>query len=163
PNGTSGISGVAAPPEFSVKRGFFNSFPFSLTLSTTTPRATIRFTTDGSEPTETKGTAYSEPIFVNNTTMIRAAAFKANALPSTVVTHSYFFYQTTAIKSLPVLSIVTATNNLFGPTGIMEFNPRNTTKHGIAWERPVSVELIRPEDNGGFQINAGLRVHGSDF
>ena len=32
--------------------------------------------------------------------------------------------------------------SLFGPTGIMEVRPRNTTKHGIAWERPGSLELI---------------------
>ncbi|MCI0538905.1 MAG: lamin tail domain-containing protein, partial [Verrucomicrobiales bacterium] len=161
-NGPSSIAGVAAPPEFSVERGFFSSFPFYLTLGSATPRATIRFTTDGSEPTETKGTTYSEPIFVNETKIIRAAAFAPNMLPSQVVTHSYFFNQTIATKSLPVLSIVTATNNLFGPTGIMEFNPRNTTKHGIAWERPASAELIRSEDNSGFQINGGLRVLGGD-
>jgi hypothetical protein len=161
-NGTSSISGVAAPPEFSVQRGFFSSFPFHLTLSTATPGATIRFTTDGSEPTATAGLVYAEPIFVNGTTIIRAAVFKPNTLPSQVVSHTYFFNQTVAIKSLPIISIVTATNNLFGPTGIMEFKPRNTTKHGIAWERPASIELIRPEDNGGFQINAGLRVLGGD-
>ncbi|MCI0541882.1 MAG: lamin tail domain-containing protein, partial [Verrucomicrobiales bacterium] len=40
---------------------------------------------------------------------------------------------------------------------------RNTTKHGAAWERPVSVELIRPEDNGGFQLDSGIRVAGGDY
>ena len=56
---------------------------------------------------------------------------------------------------LPVLSLVTGTNNLYGRTGIMESNPRNTTKHGAAWERPVSAEWIRPGDNGGFQTGCG--------
>jgi hypothetical protein len=154
-------SGVAAPPD-SACNGASSARSFYLTLSTTTPGATIRFTMDGSEPTATAGLVYSEPIFVNGTTIIRAAAFKPNTLPSQVVSHSYFFNQTVAIKSLPIISMVTATNNLFGPTGIMEFKPRNTTKHGIAWERPASIELIRAEDNSGFQINAGLRVLGGD-
>jgi hypothetical protein len=66
-------------------------------------------------------------------------------------------------RLLPVLSLVTATNNLYGRTGIMEYSPRNTTKHGAAWERPVSVELIRPDDNGGFQLDSGIRVAGGDY
>jgi hypothetical protein len=46
---------------------------------------------------------------------------------------------------------------------MMQVNPRNTTKRGIAWERPVSVELIRPEDNGGFQVDCGMRVQGGNY
>ena len=95
--------------------------------------------------------------------VIRAAAFKANFLPSITETHTYLYNLPQNRRYLPALSIVTATNNLFGKTGIMEVNPRNTTKHGVAWERPSSVELIRPEDNGGFQINCGLRVGGGDY
>jgi len=58
---------------------------------------------------------------------------------------------------------VTANTNLFGATGIMEVNPRNTTKHGIAWERPVSVEYIQPWDNDGFDLEAGLRIQGGGY
>ncbi len=171
-NGSSSMQGIVDSPHFSVKRGFFSN-PFNLSLSSTTPRATIRYTTDGSEPTDTHGEIYSDPLFVKQTTMVRAAAFKGNTLPSEVVTHSYFFNQSLVdkslkpflpgvIKSLPVLSIVTASNNLYGAAGIMEFKPRNTLNRGVAWERPVSVELILPEDNGGFQVDAGFRVHGGD-
>jgi hypothetical protein len=161
-NGSSTISGMVAAPDFSVKRGWFSAF-FFLTLNSATPRAFIRYTTDGSEPTETAGVLYSGPVFVGKTTVLRAAAFKANMLPSAVVTHSYLFNQGSDAESLPAILLSTATNNLFGASGIMEFNPRNTTHHGIAWERPVSVELIRPEDNGGFQVDAGLRLHGGDY
>ena len=171
-NGSSSIQGIVDSPHFSVGRGFFSN-PFNLSLSSKIPRTTIRYTTDGSEPTEVHGEIYSEPIFVKQTIVLRAAAFKANTLPSEVVTHSYFFNQSLVdktlkpflpgvIKSLPVLSIVTASNNLHGANGIMEFKPRNTLNRGVAWERPVSVELIRPEDNGGFQVDAGIRVHGGD-
>ncbi|HMO66507.1 MAG TPA: CotH kinase family protein, partial [Verrucomicrobiota bacterium] len=58
---------------------------------------------------------------------------------------------------------MTATNHLYGASGIMEVSPRNTTRRGPAWERPVSVELIRPEDNGGFAVDAGIRVQGGDY
>ena len=39
----------------------------------------------------------------------------------------------------------------------------NATRRGREWEKPVSVEFVEPESNLGFQIDAGIRVHGSDF
>lgn len=163
PNAGRTLSGLVEPPHFNVERGIYSlNSPFQLSLASATPFAAIRYTLDGSEPTETHGALYSSPILIDRTAIVRAIAFRPNALPSEVVTHTYLFNLDAAAKSLPVVSIVTAPRNLFGPTGIMEFNPKNTLKHGIAWERPTSVELIRPEDNGGFQVNAGLRVLGGE-
>ena len=60
------------------------------------------------------------------------------------------------LKSIPSLSIVTDTSNLFGPTGLYS----NPSGNGIAWERPASLELINPDGSKGFQINFGLRLRG---
>jgi gliding motility-associated-like protein len=51
--------------------------------------ATIRYTTNGSEPTATS-TAYAGPIPVNTTTVIRAAAFTAGGVASFIETNTYF-------------------------------------------------------------------------
>jgi hypothetical protein len=176
-NGLSTIVGVCAPVHANVKRGHFTT-PFTLALSCATPGATLRFTTDGSEPTA------SSPIFpgslvISNTTLFRAAAFKTYFLPSKTITHSYFFNLPANMRSLPALSIVTASNNLYGPTGILGINGgtyasgpwqpvapgdyHNPSKHGLAWERETSVEWIQPEDNSGFQAECGIRVQGSDY
>ncbi|RZJ30964.1 MAG: T9SS type A sorting domain-containing protein [Flavobacterium sp.] len=48
-NGNIGYTQVLSPPTFSQNSGFFTS-GFNLTLSTTTPGATIYYTTDGSDP-----------------------------------------------------------------------------------------------------------------
>ncbi|HPC96890.1 MAG TPA: lamin tail domain-containing protein [Sedimentisphaerales bacterium] len=62
-----------------------------------------------------------------------------------------------ALLSLPSISLVTPLANLFNPsTGIYV----NALQDGIAWERPVSVELIYPDGTEGFQIDAGLRIRG---
>ncbi|MBN2410557.1 carbohydrate-binding protein [candidate division KSB1 bacterium] len=62
-----------------------------------------------------------------------------------------------ALKSLPSFSLVTDNKNLFDrDTGIYV----NALYHGVDWERPVSVELITPDSDSGFQINAGLRIRG---
>ncbi len=117
---------------------------------------------------------------MSNTLFVRAAAFQTNKLSSGVESHSFFFNQTPAIRSLPIISIQTASNNMTGLTGIIGMNGGsgppanpwtsnapgdyyNPTKTGIAWERPMSVEFIRPLDNSGFQADCGMRVQGSDY
>ncbi|MBI4659650.1 MAG: lamin tail domain-containing protein [Verrucomicrobia bacterium] len=161
-NSVSSITSKVDEVHFSVERGFFNA-PFNLSLACRTPGSEIRYTLDGSPPTPTNGVAYVSPIPIATTRIVRAAAFASQKLPSGVRTHSYLMNLANNRRLLPVLSLVTATNNLYGRTGIMEYSPRNTTKHGAAWERPVSVEWIRPEDNGGFQLDAGIRVAGGDY
>lgn len=82
--------GFVADTTFDVDRGFFTD-PFSLTISSATPDAQIRYTTDGSEPSATTGTVYTGPITISSTTTIRAAAFKDGFFPTNVDTQTYFF------------------------------------------------------------------------
>jgi hypothetical protein len=161
-NGNSIIDSLLPPPHFNVARGFYDK-PFEVHLTSPIDGATIRYTLDGSDPTASNGTIYHAPVRTTRTTVMRAAAFKPGSLPSQVVTNTYLYNVSSAIRSLPVVSIVTNESNLFGPTGIMETNPRNTSSRGIAWERPTSAELIDPEDNGGFQVDCGLRVQGGNY
>jgi len=77
-------------------RGCYDA-PFPLTISSSTPGALIYYTTDGSAPhagldgTPVNGTLYTAPINVATTTTLRAAAFKANLLPTNVDTQTYVF------------------------------------------------------------------------
>lgn len=86
----SPVSGLVAEVDFGMPRGFHTS-GFQLVLSTATPNATIRYTTDGSTPTATYGTVYAGSIAVNATRTIRACAFLAGHMPSTVATSTYLF------------------------------------------------------------------------
>lgn len=60
----------------------------SVTLSTSTPGATIRYTTDGSPPTETS-TQYTSPITVDRMQTIKARAWKAGWSPSSELWTNY--------------------------------------------------------------------------
>ncbi len=82
--------GKVADTRFSVRRGFFNE-PFQLTITTTTPDAEIRYTTDGSLPSLSHGTRFSGPIPIGGTTVLRAAAFKPGYRPTDVDTQTYLF------------------------------------------------------------------------
>jgi len=97
-NGSSAIVGVAPEPHFSVTRGLFD-VPFNLLLTTTIPGATIRYTTDGSEPTLANGSTYSTALQITNTTIIRAAAFATGYVPSRIRTHSYIYLESVLSQS----------------------------------------------------------------
>lgn len=160
-NGNSNIRGMLDPPHVNTSRGFYNQ-PFNLQFTSRDPDAVIRYTTDGSEPTPTFGRVYQRPIRVSTTRIIRAACFRSGYLPSETITHTYIYNANSAVRSLPVVSLVTNRNNLWGQSGIQEVNPRNTVNRGIDWERPCSAELIR-QDNSGMQVNCGLRVQGGNY
>jgi hypothetical protein len=89
PNG-SGFIAFVADTKFSVDHGFFST-PFTLEITTATPGATIRYTTDGSTPSLSNGSTYAGPLNINKTTILRAAAFKTGFQPSDVDSKSYIF------------------------------------------------------------------------
>jgi hypothetical protein len=89
---TTAIYNKVAPVVASVERGFFSSAQ-NVTLSTGTPSAVIRYSFDGSTPTESSVTSatYTGPIPINKTTTLRYRAFKTGADPSDVGTQTYIF------------------------------------------------------------------------
>ncbi len=72
----------------------------SVSLATTTAGASIRYTTDGSTPTETVGTVYTTPINVATTTTIKAIAYKSGSIESAVSSATY------TITAIPATSQV---------------------------------------------------------
>jgi hypothetical protein len=77
--------------EVSHKRGFYES-AFNLLLACDTNGATIRYTLDGTEPSETIGTVYTPGVGIPiiTTTCLRAIAYKAGEKPSRTA-HTYIF------------------------------------------------------------------------
>jgi len=82
--------GKVADTKFTPDRGFYDE-SFRLEITSKTEGATIRYTTDGSEPTATKGQVYSSPINITKSSIIRAAAFKNGYDSTNIDTHSYLF------------------------------------------------------------------------
>lgn len=89
PGGPNNFSGteIVTDPLFSQGSSIITAAT-QVTITTSTPGATIRYTTNGSVPTEASP-AYTAPINVTTTTQIRARAFKDGARPSNV--SSQFF------------------------------------------------------------------------
>mgnify|MGYP002621569795 CR=1 FL=1 len=88
--------GVLTDTVFSLDRGFYDTTQSVAihALGATgviDSTATIRYTTDFSEPTLTNGTTYTGPISVSTTTVLRAKAFKTNFISTNVDTQTYIF------------------------------------------------------------------------
>jgi len=89
--------GFVADVEFSRERGFYDT-SFYLTLATETEDTIIYYTLDGTEPFDIatggrnpSGTVYNDPIYINNTTCLKAIATKTGWMPTDIKTHTYIF------------------------------------------------------------------------
>ncbi len=87
-----GVLGFVGDTRFSIDRGFYDA-PIDVVISSASTGATIIYTTDGSTPSDTNGTAAPAPatVRISTTTPLRAAAFKEGFLPTNVDTHTYLY------------------------------------------------------------------------
>lgn len=108
PNGNSALSSVLAPPQVSVRRGYFDQ-PFPLILSAE-PGATIHYTLDGSPPGPS-APVYTEPLTITNTTVLRAVAYAPGGVPSEIVTHTYLFPESVFEQASPPYNNPARTND----------------------------------------------------
>ncbi len=167
------FSGFVSDTKFSVDRGFYDA-SFEVEITTAKEGAAIRYTLDGSAPTANRGQLYTGPVRINETTVLRAVAYREGFKPSNVDTHTYIFpedvleqpdmrasitqsaaYSSQMIDSLravPTISLVTDN------TGF-----ENETAGNIRTEHAASVEMIFPDGTPGFQENGGLSNYGGRF
>lgn len=162
-NDTSGISEFVADTTFSMDRGLYSE-PIEVAISSATEDAIIMYTLDGSLPTLEHGTVYASPIYVDETTILKAAAFKENYGPTNIDTHTYIFPED--IVDDPVMLDDILNHAEYGPMimpalykiptiSLVTQSPINTSI-----EVATSVELIYPETGSGFQVNAGVKKVG---
>ncbi|MDB4429430.1 lamin tail domain-containing protein [Akkermansiaceae bacterium] len=155
--------GIVADTKFSVDRGLYES-ELDLIISTTTPGATIRYTTDGSAPSETSGTVYTGPLSVSGTSVVRAIAYRSGYRSTNVDTHTYLFPED--VVTQPTMSTTITQDAVYGPQMVdalssiptisLTFDDSNIDYDEV----PVSVEFINFED-GAKQVDAGAARFGS--
>lgn len=146
---------------FSADAGFYNDTQ-TITLSGSTA---IRYTLDGSEPTESS-TVYTEGITVDKTTVIKAACFKSNELPRSTYVNTYFIDEET---ELPVFSLSTDAKHLFdenegifalGPNANLEEFPYLGSNFWEDWEKPIYIEFFETDGTQQLELPAGVSIFG---
>jgi hypothetical protein len=84
----SGGGGQVATPVFSPGAGTYTNGQ-NVSITTATPGASLRFTTDGTSPTPTNGVLYTGPIAVNSSATIKALGYMGAMTNSSVATATY--------------------------------------------------------------------------
>ena len=139
-------TGLLPDPVFS-REGYVmvkgSAFDLTLSLPSDAPAGSvIRYTINGSEPTES-ATAYNKPIHVATTTVVRAKLFCPGWLSPRSTTHSYIFFPRDL--TLPVVSLVTDNKHFYdNKTGIYTKGTYNSSKPNYKhnWRRPVNFEFF---------------------
>ncbi|HTQ30430.1 MAG TPA: TIM-barrel domain-containing protein, partial [Opitutaceae bacterium] len=91
-----------AAPSFSPGGGSYGSAQ-SVTITTGTSGASMRYTTDGSAPTEAHGTLVSGPVSISVSTTLKAIAYETGMTDSTVTSADYIINGGSQV-SAPVFS-----------------------------------------------------------
>ncbi len=143
------------------KAGFYDS-ALSVSLSSTSSTAQIRYTTDGSTP-DKNSSIYVSSIDISGTTVLKARSYSGDTIKSEVMTATYLIHNQ---FSMPVVSISTDPKNLWSKeTGIYvhgnypEYHER-VANYWQDWERPVTIEFFEVNGNREFTINAGTKILG---
>lgn len=88
-------------PTFTPTGGTYSSAQL-VAISVSKPTdATIRYTTDGSDPTPSHGTVYTTPISIAKTTTVKAVAYRSGWLNSKTASESYAMNLTTRTFTVP--------------------------------------------------------------
>ncbi|MBR1660297.1 MAG: lamin tail domain-containing protein [Oscillospiraceae bacterium] len=143
PNGP-GARGITEPPSADLAPGIYDGVE-SLTVSLS-GEGEIRYTTNGSVPTETS-LLYEEPLVLTETTPLRARCFSAGAIPGETATLNYIINEN---HSLPVVCFDLAPADF---SFIYDGSPRGA-------EVEANVSLYEP-DGGSFTKDCGLTLHGA--
>ncbi len=139
-NTATGLLDIVPEPTITVNTGFYTSTQ-TVSINESISGTDIYYTTNGAEPT-TNSFLYSSAITIDTNTIIRAKAFKANYIPSSVATKTYIFNEE---SSIPVLFVTSTNSNIFQ-----------------SYDTPVHSELIDEDGTSVFSINAGSQLHGDN-
>ncbi len=169
--------------------GGFYTGAQTLVIKTATSGGQIRYTTDGTDPTETTGTLYTGPVTLTppadhkSALVITARAFKSGLVKSDARIKSYLLDLNVNLKGVPALlfngdpgrnfftpygitSIVDGrplpvSYDTWTPTGPQSYNiPQG---HGDAFERAISAEWYYPNGTDGWREDVGIRISSSPY
>lgn len=142
--------GYEPAPKFDIAAGFYNS-TVKVTISDTSATGQIRFTTDGSEPTVTSNLYKGTPVSIVSTKTLKAKCFSTtDKLSSSTETATYFI---NVNHTIPVISITTNNENLYGSSGIFD-------NIDASWNKPCYIEYFDGDNKLAFKQEAGIQIDG---
>jgi hypothetical protein len=132
--------------------GTFLTAPAQVTVTNTSlSGGVVRYTLDGQIPDQFSP-LLTGPLTIGSTVVLKARCFPtvAGLLPSNVVTETYLYNEDFTI---PVISITTDNENLYGPTGIFD-------NYTTDWKRPCFIEYFDENGLKKFESKASIKPDG---
>ncbi|MBX3042087.1 MAG: lamin tail domain-containing protein [Candidatus Kapabacteria bacterium] len=143
--------GIVKNPQFSQEAGMYES-PISVSIKLDNSAEVCFYTLDGSEPNETSTKYQGGTIFINNTTVLKAIAYRNNYIPSQIETATYLINENTA--GMPVVSISSNPEYFFDEEiGLFERPHSN-------FEYPLTFEFFEFNDKRDFVNRTAIKTHG---
>ena len=127
------------------------TFPITAAISSPDETDSIFYSLDGADPK--LGELYGGPLEIQAQTTLRSLILKENHLPGYIQAAAYFPQES---YHLPVISLSTNEEHLYGPTGIYT----NYSNAGPRWERPASFSYYK--DIKQFSAITGIRIQGGN-
>ncbi|MBN1582690.1 MAG: CotH kinase family protein [Anaerolineae bacterium] len=157
PSSPTMASAPVPEPVFSPPGGYYDR-DIQVEIGCSQSGTETLFTLDGSVPTHTTGTLYAHPIWLDAdapaVVVIRARVVLPNGELGPVKSASYFVG---VPATLPIISLVIDPADLWSDEQGIYANFRET---GDAWERLADVTYVGEDLGLGFQVPAGVRIHG---
>lgn len=151
----------AAPPVIDPPRGVHTN-GVTVTMTAPTDGSTIRYTTNGTEPTA-GSQAYGGPIAIDDNTTVKAAAFIGNE-PSTIVTNTYLVLSDvlTQPEMDPQVTEGARYGNRIEPSLLDAPAVHISSAQGPVDPeyRPATIEWLDPSGGETFEIEAGWKIFG---
>jgi hypothetical protein len=154
----------AEPVSVSPVGGLFPG-PATISMSHPSPSAEIRYTLDGSVPSDQSALYLGSFVVPGPVGVVRARAFEAGKWPSWPTSDTYL---DRVSSPLAIYSLVTDPPHLWdyytgiyalGPNA-QPFWPYRGANFYNPWERPVHVELFEPDGRVPLKFDGGIMIHG---
>ncbi len=146
-NSPNYISGYATVPVFS-DTDLYHKDAFLLEISTADENAVIRYTMDGTNPTQKSARVYSEPIRISGNTCVCAVTTEEGRFTSDIVTYTYVFEEP---HDVPVVTLA------IDPA---DFSVVCSATKSDKPERVAIFTYYEPDGSLGTSFPAGMRVKG---
>jgi hypothetical protein len=127
-------------PTFSPSSGNYTGSQ-QVTISCSTNGTTIRYTTNGDEPSSSS-TKYSSSITISTATTIKAKAFKSGMLDSATASATY-----NILVNLIITKNNLSTLNNLGPQAYEIVTPANSYYQKLLWVYGKILDVINPKNN----------------
>lgn len=153
---------LSQKPAASVEQGVYNTDYLKVELNAP---GKIYYTTDCQSPSRSSK-LYTGPLYITETTVIRAIAYEDGKKASQIIDLTYVVNEDHA---LPVASLVTDPENLWdyetgiyvqGPNASPEF-PYKGANFWQPWEKQATVSLFEQEGGGFSSVPCGIRIFGA--